>query len=98
MERLAVVKQIDGFFRYLEGEKYVTDFNHGAGCTFAAAITAGLAKGDDVLTAVTRAKLFVNAAIKNGLQINPFLGHVWHGAYNHAEARMKEGILNETRS
>lgn len=102
-QRFAHEKAVDLFydgetFHYLEGKKYATDYNHGAGCTFAAAITAGLAKGDDVLTAVVRAKKFVNAAIKNGVKINPYLGHVWHGAYNLAQDRMKEGIKHETRS
>ncbi|MGY3778759.1 bifunctional hydroxymethylpyrimidine kinase/phosphomethylpyrimidine kinase [Isobaculum melis] len=73
-----------------EEELFQTDFNHGAGCTFAAAITAGLAKGDSVLEAVALAKKFVAAAIKNGQKINPYLGHVWHGAYNHAENRMSK--------
>jgi pyridoxine kinase len=52
--------------------------------------TAGLAKGYSVEKAVALAKKFVAAAIKNGQKINPFLGHVWHGAYNHAEERLTE--------
>lgn len=76
-------------FSVLEGELFSTDFNHGAGCTFAAAITAGLAKGFSVSHSVQLAKSFVNAAIQNGQQINPYLGHVWHGAYNQAENRME---------
>ncbi len=76
-------------FTYLVGEKYQTDFNHGAGCTFAAAVTAGIGKGYSVEKAAKLAKDFVNAGIKNGLKINPFLGHVWHGAYNKAENRME---------
>lgn len=75
-------------FTIFEEELIPTDFNHGAGCTFAAAITAGLAKGYSVIDSVSLAKRFVAAAIKNGQQINPFLGHVWHGAYNHAQDRL----------
>lgn len=91
--RLGTEKAIDVFydgntFEVLENELYQNDYNHGAGCTFAAAITAGLAKGYSVSSAVSLAKKFVAAAIKKGLVINPFLGHVWHGAYNHAENRM----------
>lgn len=77
-------------FTVLEAELVSTDFNHGAGCTFAAAVTAGLSKGYSVVDAVSLAKKFVQSAIKNGQKINPFLGHVWHGAYNQAENRMNE--------
>lgn len=77
-------------FTVLEAELVSTDFNHGAGCTFAAAVTARLAKGYSVVDAVSLAKKFVQSAIKNGQKINPFLGHVWHGAYNQAENRMNE--------
>ncbi|WEG73902.1 bifunctional hydroxymethylpyrimidine kinase/phosphomethylpyrimidine kinase [Vagococcus intermedius] len=92
-KRLAGQDALDLFydgqaFTYLNNEKYDTDFNHGAGCTFAAAITAGLAKGYSVKDAVILAKKFVAASIKHGLEINPYLGHVWHGAYNQADKRM----------
>lgn len=75
-------------FLLLENELYQTDRNHGAGCTFAAAITAGLAKGLSVVAAVSLAKDFVAVAIKNGVEVNPYVGHVWHGAYNAAEHRI----------
>ncbi|EOH99821.1 phosphomethylpyrimidine kinase [Enterococcus haemoperoxidus ATCC BAA-382] len=91
--RLKSDKAIDLFydgndFTIFENELFRTDYNHGAGCTFAAAVTAGLAKGYSVADAVSLAKKFVAAAIKNGQKINPFLGHVWHGAYNQAQNRM----------
>ncbi|WP_086444353.1 bifunctional hydroxymethylpyrimidine kinase/phosphomethylpyrimidine kinase [Candidatus Enterococcus lemimoniae] len=91
--RLKTDKAVDLFydgtdFTIFESELFSTDYNHGAGCTFAAAVTAGLAKGYSVVEAVALAKKFVAAAIKNGQKINPFLGHVWHGAYNHASNRM----------
>ncbi|MGM0216985.1 bifunctional hydroxymethylpyrimidine kinase/phosphomethylpyrimidine kinase [Enterococcus sp. AZ126] len=93
--RLKSDKAIDLFydgtnFTLFESELFPTDYNHGAGCTFAAALTAGLAKGYSVVDAVSLAKKFVAAAIENGQKINPFLGHVWHGAYNHAQDRMIE--------
>lgn len=92
-KRLSGPKAVDLYFdgqefTYLESEKITTDYNHGAGCTFAAAITAGLGKGLSVKDSVLLAKQFVTAAIKEGIQINPYLGHVWHGAYNHAENRL----------
>ena len=91
--RFASEKAVDVFydgkdFEVLEGEMIATDFNHGAGCTFAAAITAGLSKGMPVLEAVVVAKDFVAAAIKQGVAINPHVGHVWHGAYHQAENRI----------
>ncbi|EAA0304835.1 bifunctional hydroxymethylpyrimidine kinase/phosphomethylpyrimidine kinase, partial [Listeria monocytogenes] len=54
-------------FLLLESEKIATDFNHGAGCTFSAAIAAGLAKGKPVVESVRLAKAFVTAAIKEGV-------------------------------
>lgn len=69
-------------FVVLEKEKLETSYNHGAGCTFAAAITSNLANGDSVQVAVSKAKDFVHAAIKNGFKLNAFVGPVMHGAYN----------------
>ncbi|WEV45170.1 bifunctional hydroxymethylpyrimidine kinase/phosphomethylpyrimidine kinase [Streptococcaceae bacterium ESL0687] len=92
--RLGIDKALDIYydgsdFYELEGELYQTDFNHGAGCTLAAAITAGMAKDMKMLDALLLAKSFVAAAIEDGIEINKYLGHVWHGAYNHAEKRIK---------
>ncbi|CAN7159387.1 pyridoxine/pyridoxal/pyridoxamine kinase [Rossellomorea sp. LjRoot5] len=69
-------------FTLLEEEKVETTYNHGAGCTFAAAITANLANGQDVKEAVKNAKSFVTAAIKHGFKLNEYVGPVMHGAYN----------------
>ena len=41
---------------------------HGTGCTYSAAITAGLAHGHPLVEAVRRAKVFVSAAIRNSFQ------------------------------
>lgn len=77
-------------FHVLETKMVQTANNHGAGCTFAAAITAGLAKGYETIKAVELAKAFVLKAIEQGVRINPYVGHVWHGAYNQAQNRMEE--------
>ncbi|MFD1849891.1 bifunctional hydroxymethylpyrimidine kinase/phosphomethylpyrimidine kinase [Oceanobacillus bengalensis] len=69
-------------FVVLEGEKIDTTYNHGAGCTFAAAVTANLAHGKSPKEAVSNAKQFVNAAIKHGFKLNEYVGSVMHGAYN----------------
>jgi len=72
-------------FTILEEDKVDTTYNHGAGCTFAAAITANLANGQDVKEAVTNAKSFVTASIKHGFKLNEYVGPVMHGAYNRFE-------------
>lgn len=69
-------------FTLLEAEKTDAPYNHGAGCTFAAAITANLANGLDVSEAVFEAKKFVSAAIANGWKLNEYVGPVMHGAKN----------------
>ncbi|SEN87945.1 pyridoxine kinase [Amphibacillus marinus] len=69
-------------FALLESERLETTYNHGAGCTFAAAITANLAQGKTVKEAVIAAKDFVHTAIKHGWKLNQFVGPVKHGAYN----------------
>lgn len=74
-------------FVLYEVEKIQTSCNHGAGCTFAAAITAGLAKGLSVKEAVAKAKDFTTEGIKSGFAFNKYVGPVWHGAYNQAELR-----------
>ncbi|EEL48604.1 pyridoxine/pyridoxal/pyridoxamine kinase [Bacillus cereus] len=74
-------------FEFYEAERIQTNCNHGAGCTFAAAITAGLAKGLSVQAAVAKAKDFTTAGIKYGFDFNEFIGPVWHGAYHKADLR-----------
>lgn len=73
----------DGEKHYLlTAEKTDTTYNHGAGCTFAAAITANLANGQSVKDAVLNAKIFVSAAIAHGWKLNEYVGPVMHGAAN----------------
>lgn len=69
-------------FILLEAEKTATPYNHGAGCTFAAAITANLANGIDIRNSVIEAKKFVSAAIAHGWKLNEYVGPVMHGAKN----------------
>ncbi|MBE9914984.1 pyridoxine/pyridoxal/pyridoxamine kinase [Paenibacillus donghaensis] len=68
-------------FTVLESAKIEPAHNHGAGCTFAAAIAGGLANGLSVREAVAKAKDFVSAAIRNGYPFNEYVGPVFHGAY-----------------
>ncbi|MDV6379430.1 bifunctional hydroxymethylpyrimidine kinase/phosphomethylpyrimidine kinase [Sporosarcina sp. GW1-11] len=67
-------------FTLLEAERADTYYNHGAGCTFAAAITANLANGMTIKEAVVEAKQFVTAAITHGWKLNDYVGPVMHGA------------------
>lgn len=77
-------------FTVFETEKIETSFTHGAGCTFASAITAELAKGNSVQEAVETAKEFVSAAISQGFRLNEFVGPTWHGAYRSAKGEYCE--------
>ncbi|PIC80116.1 bifunctional hydroxymethylpyrimidine kinase/phosphomethylpyrimidine kinase [Sporosarcina sp. P18a] len=69
-------------FTVLKSERSDTYHNHGAGCTFAAAITANLANGLSIKDAVIQAKQFVTAAIAHGWKLNEYVGPVMHGAKN----------------
>ncbi|AWE43280.1 MULTISPECIES: bifunctional hydroxymethylpyrimidine kinase/phosphomethylpyrimidine kinase [unclassified Actinobaculum] len=53
----------------------------GAGCTLAAAITAELAKGQDIHAAVQTAKNMVTAGIEARVSANTPFDTVWQGAY-----------------
>ncbi len=55
-----------------------TDNTHGTGCTLSAAITANLASGKDLLTAVKQGKEYVTAALKYALNIGAGQGPVGH--------------------
>ena len=65
-------------FHELQAERISTTSTHGTGCTFSAAIAAGLAGGLDPLAACRRAKAFVTEALRRA----PGLGH-GHGPLNH---------------
>lgn len=72
-------------FYQLTTDMFQQSYNHGAGCTFAAATTANLANGLTPKDAVVNAKAFVASAIKNGWKMNDFVGPVDHGAANRIE-------------
>jgi hydroxymethylpyrimidine/phosphomethylpyrimidine kinase len=52
---------------------------HGTGCTLAAAITARLAAGDDLVQAVRSAKDYLTGALRRGVRIGSGIGPVDHG-------------------
>jgi len=68
----------DGQFHQFSSNRIDTPNTHGTGCTYSAAITAGLAKGIPLPVAIARAKQYVTEAIRT----NPRLGH-GHGPLNY---------------
>lgn len=52
---------------------------HGTGCTLSSAITAGLALGEDLPTAVQRGKNYVSGALSAGLNLGKGAGPLDHG-------------------
>lgn len=66
-------------FHELASRRIHTTHTHGTGCTFSAALTAGLAKGMDVVSAAALAKNFIQAAIEDGITI----GGSGQGPTNH---------------
>ncbi|THF79894.1 bifunctional hydroxymethylpyrimidine kinase/phosphomethylpyrimidine kinase [Cohnella fermenti] len=68
-------------FFELEGERVPTRHTHGTGCTFAAALTAELAKGSDALRAAQEAKAFIQAAVGCPLELGQGHGPTNHWAY-----------------
>ena len=61
--------------------KIVNAYNHGAGCTFSAAITAGLAKGMAVTDALEKAEIFIDAALRQSFRLNQWSGALKHCAW-----------------
>ena len=65
----------------LDADRIVGDDVHGTGCTLASAITAGLAKGKDIVTSVKESKKFIGLAITGAVrsgrgvpQVEPLTG------------------------
>lgn len=67
-------------FTLFDGKRVDTRHTHGTGCTYSAAITAGLALGQDLQEAVRRAKSFVQAAIETAPGLGDGQGPVNHFA------------------
>ena len=77
-------KSEDGDCFLMRSKRINTKDTHGTGCTFAAAITAELAKGAPISDAVVTAKQFIHAAIEDGLSIGN-----GHGPTNHSAFRKR---------
>ena len=68
----------DGIERYTR-PRIATRATHGTGCTLSAAITAGLAQGESITSAVTEAINYLQAAIRNAPGLGAGNGPVEHG-------------------
>jgi hydroxymethylpyrimidine/phosphomethylpyrimidine kinase len=68
-----------GEWSEFESPRIDTRHTHGTGCTYSAAITAGLARDLNLAVAIRKAKRYIHAAIKT----NPGLG-AGSGPVNHA--------------
>ena len=66
----------DGRRLWFEGPRLDSTNTHGTGCVLSAAITARLARGEDLVQAIEGAKTFVTAAIAAGVQLGAGLGAV----------------------
>ena len=60
------------------GPRHDNMHTHGTGCTLASAIASYLALGDDMVTAVGRAKAYVSGAIEHGFALGGGIGPVDH--------------------
>jgi len=69
----------EGRIEHFTARRVRSQHTHGTGCTYSAAITAGLAKGHDLVEAIRVAKDYITAAIATA----PGLGHGC-GPVNHA--------------
>ena len=73
-----------GSFHEWVGPRIEGPNTHGTGCTFAAAIAAGLAKGSTLAEAVPAAKAYVEGAMRHGIPLGKGhrpLNHFWRGIY-----------------
>ncbi len=98
---LALDKAVDvlyseGEFTVLEAPLHDTVNTHGTGCSLSSAIAAQIAKGDGIVEAVKKAKMFVNRGIKYGLDIGEGPGPLNPMAdlYNEAE---RSAVIEDLR-
>lgn len=73
----------DGLVHELVGPRIAGPHTHGTGCTFAAAIAAGLALGTALAAAVGDAKTYVGGAMRRGIDVGRGhrpLDHRWRDA------------------
>ena len=72
-------------YRAFTHQRLDTKNTHGTGCTFASAVAAGLARGMPVRDAVSQAKTYVTATIRNAFPMG-----TGHGPLNHFYASWEQ--------
>lgn len=68
----------DGTYRWFYGKRIDNPNTHGTGCTLSSAIAANLAKGNDLETAVERAKEYISGALAAMLDLGAGSGPMNH--------------------
>lgn len=87
-----------GSFYEFKGRRIHTRTTHGTGCSFSAAIAAGLAKGKDTVDAVSSARELISLAIEYGLDIGSGYGPVNPTAYIYIPAERYRVLENVERA
>lgn len=70
-------------FIELKNKRINTIHTHGTGCTYSAAITAYLALGNSLTQSVKLARIFIQQAIENGINLGKGQGPTNHFAHRH---------------
>ena len=91
-ESADLLLKADGEAVWLRSKKIATPHTHGTGDTFAATLTAELAKGHSIDEAFKTAKAFVQVAITDGLGIGTEHGPLNHWAYRKKEIQSLEQL------
>ena len=75
-----ILLMANGEFREFSGPRIPTAHTHGTGCTYSAAIAAGLARGQELADAVACAKAFITEAIRTAPELGRGSGPLNHFA------------------
>ncbi|MGX7059406.1 bifunctional hydroxymethylpyrimidine kinase/phosphomethylpyrimidine kinase [Vagococcus humatus] len=75
-------------YTFFKSPKVNTSSNHGAGCSFSAALTACLARNIPLKEAIALAKDYVTSGIQQGVFLTPDIGYLWHGHYYQTDQRL----------
>lgn len=74
----------------IRGRRVATNNNHGTGCTLSSAIAAYIGQGYDELTAITRAKEYIQACLEHGFAVGRGVGILDHFAVMADQTHDKE--------
>ena len=81
-------------FHTFSAPRYKTENTHGTGCTYSAAIASNLAGGNTPADAVTRAKVFMDSAIRFSLSLGKGHGPTDHFAIIQRETARHKVLLD----